>query len=53
MVMAHAGGRMELQLKVPLRQPRDAGDLTSPEFVAIKRQVLKQLALARKQAVHA
>jgi NitT/TauT family transport system ATP-binding protein len=53
MVMSHSGGKMQLQLKVPLSQPRDAGDLTSPEFVAIKRAVLRELAPSRERALHA
>lgn len=53
MVMSPSGGKMELQLRVPLSQPRNTGDLTSPEFVAIKREVLKQLAPAKEQAMHA
>jgi NitT/TauT family transport system ATP-binding protein len=53
LVMSPSGGRIQLQLDVPLSQPRDAGDLTSEEFVAIKREVLKRLAPAKEQAMHA
>jgi NitT/TauT family transport system ATP-binding protein len=53
MVMAPAGGRIHLELNVPLSQPRDASDLTSPEFVAIKRAVLQRLTPMRERAMHA
>ena len=53
MVMAPAGGKIELQVEVPLGYPREIGYLTSPEFIAAKRAVLGQLATVRGQAVHA
>lgn len=53
LVMSPAGGKMQLEVNVPLRQPRDAGDLTSPEFVAIKRTVLERLAVVRGRVMHA
>jgi NitT/TauT family transport system ATP-binding protein len=52
LVMAPAGGNIQLQMRVPLSQPRDAADLTSPEFVAMKRAVLQELAVRRRQTTH-
>jgi ABC-type nitrate/sulfonate/bicarbonate transport system ATPase subunit len=40
MVMTARPGRIKLVLDVPLARPRPASMLTSPEFIALKRQVL-------------
>ena len=40
MVMTARPGRIKLVLDVPLARPRPAEMLTSPEFIALKRQVL-------------
>jgi ABC-type nitrate/sulfonate/bicarbonate transport system ATPase subunit len=53
MVMSPVGGKIQLQVDVPIGHSHDIGDLTSPEFIAAKRAVLRQLALVRRQAVHA
>ena len=40
LVMTARPGRIKLVLEVPLARPRPAAMLTSPEFIALKRQVL-------------
>ena len=40
MVMTARPGRIKLVLDIPLRRPRPAEMLTSPEFIALKRKVL-------------
>jgi len=53
LVMAPAGGGIQFEIPIPLDRPRRAEDLTTHQFISIKRKLHEQLGLVSGQSVHA
>jgi NitT/TauT family transport system ATP-binding protein len=53
LVMAPSGAGIQYEIPIPLRQPRHAEDLTTNQFISIKRKLHEQLGLFSGRTVHA
>jgi NitT/TauT family transport system ATP-binding protein len=53
LVLAPAGAGIQFEIPIPLRRPRRAEDLTTQQFISIKRKLHEQLGLVSGQTVHA
>ena len=53
LVLAPSGDGIQLEIPIPLEQPRHADHLTTHQFISIKRRLLEQLKLASVQTIHA
>jgi ABC-type nitrate/sulfonate/bicarbonate transport system ATPase subunit len=53
LVMDRSGRGIQFEIRIPLQQPRHAEDLTTTQFISIKRKLHEQLGLVSGQPTHA